>query len=217
MQAVTLEAFWIDRHEVTNRQFAAFVAAVPRWRKANVDPEEHNGKFLEHWVGGAPAVGDEDRPVVFVTWSAAQAYCDWRGGRLPTEAEWEYVARSGDDREFPWGDELPSPGLANYQASEHGRSVNVGQYPASDFGVFDLAGNIWEFLADEWREHYEIRPVDALDVAPTAAPSSRRSVRGASFDGSVVNLRTRWRDSHVVSNAVEFVGFRCAYREAPDT
>ena len=206
---ITLAPFRIDANEVSNAAYASFVDANPGWGKGKLPPAEHNGDYLAHWTDGGPAVNDEQRPVVFVTWSAALAYCKWRHGRLPTEAEWEYAARSGDDREFPWGDELPTPANANYFASERGATVNVGSYPPNDFGVHDLAGNVWEFLADEWQERYELVASGDEYLVPDA--SSRRSVRGASFGGSVVNLRTRWRDSHVVSNAIEFVGFRCAY------
>jgi len=156
-------------------------------------------------------------PVVFVTWSAAQSYCRWRGGRLPTEAEWEYVARSGDNREFPWGNELPTPGLANYSASNINETVEVGSYAPNEFGVYDLPGNVWEFLLDEWLPNYaaaeQANPISGGTVTDSEIANviGRRAVRGASFGGSVVNLRTRWRDSHVVTNATEFVGFRCAY------
>jgi len=155
--------------------------------------------------------------VVFITWSAAQSYCRWRGGRLPSEAEWEYVARSADDREFPWGNQLPSPDLANYSASNNGEPVAVGSYAPNDFGVYDLAGNVWEFLLDEWAPNYSAADqINRIAGGPVADEEianvvGRRAVRGASFGGSVVNLRTRWRDSHVISNATEFVGFRCAY------
>lgn len=213
----TISDFRIDQYEVTNARFAEFLAANPGWRREQLAGIKHNGRYLDHWLNGRYAEEMVARPVVFVTWSAAQAYCDWRGGRLPTEAEWEYVARAGDSREFPWGDEPPSPERANYWASNTGEAIDVGTYPPNDFGVYDLAGNVWEFLYDSWEPRYrndpQIDPVAGgiLSDEEETNVSGRRAVRGASFGGSVVNLRTRWRDSHVVTNAIEFVGFRCAY------
>jgi formylglycine-generating enzyme required for sulfatase activity len=190
---------------------------VPDWRKSQLPSDDHNGNYLADWVDDQYPEGRADHPVVYVTWAAAQSYCRWAGGRLPTEAEWEYVARAGGDAEFPWGDDMPSPEDANYSASDIGETTPVGSYPPNDFGVHDIAGNVWEFLLDEWREDLSTvgaeGPVEGGPVADSDISSidDRRSVRGASFGGSVVNLRTRWRDSHVVTNAVEFVGFRCAY------
>jgi formylglycine-generating enzyme required for sulfatase activity len=206
---IRVDSFRLDAYEVSNAAYAEFVAANPEWEKDALPPAEHNGDYLAHWSNGRPAEEDLGRPVVYVTWSSALAYCQWRSGRLPTEAEWEYAARSGDDREFPWGDELPTPAKANFSDSNIGAPVDVGSYPANEFGVHDLAGNVWEFLADEWQENY--RPSPTVSTAGALDQGSRRSVRGASFGGSTINLRTRWRDSHVVSNAIEFVGFRCAY------
>ena len=214
---VTISDFRIDHYEVTNARFAIFLAANPEWRREQLAESRHNGRYLDNWPEGAYPEELAAHPVVFVTWSAAQAYCRWRGGRLPTEAEWEYVARAGDSREFPWGDELPSPERANYLASQYGDTIEVGSYPPNDFGVYDLAGNVWELLYDSWeleyRSHPQLDPVSGgiLDVEEEASMTGRRALRGASFGGSVVNLRTRWRDSHVVTNAIEFVGFRCAY------
>lgn len=180
---VTVSPFRMDRYEVTNARFAEFTKAHPQWRR---------GRLKD----GRPHADKPDHPVVFVTWPAAQAFCQWAGGRLPSEAEWEYAARAGTDSEFPWGDEPPTPARANYGASGFGATRPVGRYPANPLGLFDLAGNVWEFTADAW---------------PGAAASGRRAVRGGSFGGGPVNLRTRWRDSHPETNAVAFVGFRCAY------
>lgn len=216
-RTVTLSDFRIDRYEVSNARFAAFVAENPGWRRENLDADKHNGNYLSHWARDRFEPGTGDHPVAFVTWSAAQTFCRWSGGRLPTEAEWEYVARAGDAREFPWGDQLPTPERANYFAGGHDRTTRVGSYPPNEFGVYDLAGNVWEFLYDAWQS----QPSGDTQTDPIAGGrvsneqiinvNGRRSIRGASFGGSVVNLRTRWRDSHVASNAVEFVGFRCAY------
>lgn len=217
---VTLSDFRIDRYEVTNARFGEFLVQVPRWRKGQLDASEHNGDYLADWQNGRYPESSAMLPVGFVTWSAAQSYCRWRGGRLPTEAEWEYVARSGDDREFPWGDDFPTANLANYYASDIGERIAVGSYPPNVFGVYDLAGNVWEFLLDEWTPEYSAatprNPIAGGPVADEQIPKieGRRSVRGASFGGSIANLRTRWRDSHVVTNATEFVGFRCAYPDS---
>jgi formylglycine-generating enzyme required for sulfatase activity len=93
----------------------------------------------------------------------------------------------------------------------------VGRYPPNALGLHDLAGNVWELLLDEWQEAYPEGPVrDPIAGGPVAderilAVTGRRALRGGSFDGGPVNLRTRWRDSHPVTNAVAFVGFRCVY------
>src|SRR5262249_7554692 len=164
--------------------------------------------------------GRENHPVRYVTWHAAQAFCTWSGGRLPTEAEWEYAARGVRDREFPWGDEPPSAHHANYSASRIGDTQPVGAYPPNPFGLYDLAGNVWEFTLDAWRPGYpsegQVDPVVGGAIAgDLRSVQGRRVIRGGSFGAAPVNLRTRWRDSHEVSNAVAFVGFRCAYSAQP--
>ncbi len=216
---VTIASFRIDAYEVSNERFSEFLAARPEWNRDRLPPEMHNGQYLKHWQNGPFPEGQDRHPVVFVTWHAAQAFCRWTGGRLPTEAEWEYAARAGGDSEFPWGDEPPTPERANYGASGSRTTTPVGTYPPNSLGLYDMAGNVWEWLLDEWEPVYSgeprSNPIGGGPVADDAMRSirGRRSVRGASFAGGAVNLRTRWRDSHVVTNAVEFVGFRCAYPE----
>lgn len=108
-----------------------------------------------YWVKqGYQLEARSDHPVVFVSWQAAQCFCRWAGGRLPTEAEWEYAPCAGSDSEFPWGEALPSPALANYGANDMGTTTPVGTYPPNPLGLYDMAGNVWEWLLDEWASVY---------------------------------------------------------------
>jgi len=215
--AVTLDAFFVDAREVTNAQFRAFVEQRPEWRPDRIPARLHNGNYLRHWAGGRPPEGAGDLPVVNVSWYAAAAYCRCAGKRLPTEAEWEYAARGGlRDRAFPWGDEPPDPSRANFLASGLGRASAVGRYAPNGYGLHDMAGNVWEYVLDEWGP-YPAEPqtnpvaggslVHDRDVERVA---TRRVIRGGSWGGAPVNLRVAFRDSHPPGGAGDHVGFRCA-------
>jgi formylglycine-generating enzyme required for sulfatase activity len=214
VHTVTVSSFRMDAHEVTVGRFAAFIAAHLEWGVGRVAAALQNGKYLSNW---SAAQATPQRPVVFVTWHAAQAYCRWAGGRLPTEAEWEYAARVGDGREFPWGNQLPTPTRANYSATALNQPSDVGRFPPNPWGLYDLAGNVWEWTLDEWQMKYPSTaatdPIAGGPVADATITSirGRRTIRGGSYGGAIVNLRTRWRDSHEPTNAIDFVGFRCAY------
>ncbi|MCB0167264.1 MAG: SUMF1/EgtB/PvdO family nonheme iron enzyme, partial [Anaerolineae bacterium] len=132
-QEVELEAFWLDQYETTNAQYAEFLA-------------DTGGTHPESWIGGNFPADQEDFPVTGVTWEEAAAYCTWAKKRLPTEAEWEVAARGSEGRLFPWGD--------NFRAVELPRSgtYKVGGKPTnqSPFGVFDMAGNVWEWVDEPY-------------------------------------------------------------------
>ena len=207
--AESVAAFRIDRTPVTNEAFATFLHAHPEWTRGST-PSAHDGKYLQGWQGTSFPAGSGRHPVTFVTWQAAMAYCAWRGGRLPTEAQWELAASPPEGhREFPWGDEPPTPLRANYGASGHGQPVDVASYAPNARGLFDMAGNVWEFMLEEWRDDYT-KPL-VLPSEPWDAIRSRRALRGGSWDGSPVNLRVRYRDSHPPDGAQAFVGFRCVH------
>jgi formylglycine-generating enzyme required for sulfatase activity len=216
---VKINSFYLDKTEVTNAAFKKFLDKNPAWRKDKIPSEFHNGKYLQDWNGAVFPARKANFPVVFVPWYAAVAYCQSVGKRLPTEAEWEYAARGGlSEKQFPWGDEMPDKTRANFGASEIGSATAVGSYAPNGYGLFDMAGNVWEFLADEWRAYpaateLQVNPVAGGDFFLTDSfrlVKTRRVIRGGSYGGSVVNLRVTYRDSHSPENAGDHVGFRCA-------
>jgi formylglycine-generating enzyme required for sulfatase activity len=204
--AATVRAFFIDRTEVTNSAFKTFVDAHPEWSRERLALDRHNGEYLKAWTGGSYPPGEADLPVTFVTWHAASAYCQSAGKRLPTEVEWEFAAGRGGATEFPWGDELPTAISANWSGAGLGKPAKVGSFTPAH-GLYDMAGNVWEFIGDPWKDSYR------GDAKPSPG---RRVIRGGSFGGSPVNLRVRYRDSHPELGAGPHVGFRCArtYTEA---
>ena len=125
---VSVPAFWIQQHEVTNAEFARF------------DPLH------------AYAEGRERHPVVHVTWDQAMAYAESIGGRLPTEEEWEFAARGTRSRTYPWGDEPPNCDRAHFRACEPSGTLPVLSRPGgvTPEGVHDLAGNVWEWVVPDW-------------------------------------------------------------------
>ncbi|HYJ92604.1 MAG TPA: formylglycine-generating enzyme family protein [Pyrinomonadaceae bacterium] len=214
---VRLNAFYIDRYEVTNKEFEKFLSSNREWLPAGMPAKYDNGKYLADWLNGKFPKGAADLPVTNVNWYVAMAYCHWAGKRLPTEAEWEYAARGGlASAEFPWGNEPVEPIRANYGKSGFGKPVRVGSYAPNGYGLYDMAGNVWEFTADEWGKY------SAADVEnPLAGPNifatldfdlitTRRVIRGGSWGGSPINLRVAYRDSHLPNGSQPFVGFRCA-------
>lgn len=181
---VRIDAFFMDKYEVTNEEFLHFV-------------REHPEYTSKTWSGGA------QDPAAFVTWYAASAYCAWQYKRLPREAEWEYAARGGKtDGDYPWGADAPTPERANYGASKISGPVRVGLYPPNGYGLHDMAGNVWEWTADNWRDRH-----DAPEVQGAGA---RKVIRGGSYGANPLQLRVTFRDSHKPDDPVAHVGFRCA-------
>ena len=221
-RVVTLGSFYFDRHEVTNARFKRFLDRHPEWRRGRIPAALHNGNYLKHWDGDEYPKGKGSHPVVNVNWHAAVAFCRAESKRLPTEAEWEYAARGGlKGKAFPWGDEMPDATRANFHASNIKATTAVGSYAANGYGLFDMAGNVWEFVADEWGPYAalaSVNPVAGGNLFSSGesfrSVNTRRVIRGGSWGGAPVNLRVAYRDSHPPEGARDFVGFRCA-RSAP--
>lgn len=214
---VTLSSFYMDKYEVTHEDFRKFLIQQPQWNKLQIPPELHNGSYLAHWINDEFPMGMEKYPVYNINWYAAVAYCQWIGGRLPTEAEWEFVAGNrGQDQIYPWGNSQPDSTRANY-LNKIGKATRVGSYPPNDLGFYDLAGNVWEYVVDEWSgDYYAESPVNNPVNGPKIyqetklkTVKSRRVIRGGSWGGADINLRVHFRDSHPATGAGDHVGCRC--------
>jgi formylglycine-generating enzyme required for sulfatase activity len=190
---VTLNAFEIDRTEVTQEQYAACVAA-----KACEAP-------VCDWD-----CSKTNYPAGCVQWAQAKAYCGWAGKRLPTEAEWEKAARGTDGRLYPWGNDAPDCSHVNMASCGGGSAQPVGMLPAgaSPYGALDMAGNAVEMVAD-WYDagFYATSPKDN----PTGpATGTRYGGRGGGYKSDPVWQRASARDWYDLTDASEPLGFRCA-------
>jgi formylglycine-generating enzyme required for sulfatase activity len=199
---VSLDAFYMDVYEVTIGRYTECVA-----------------------VGACSASycsSEANHPVVCVDWNQAQAYCAWIGGRLPTEAEWEFAARGGlEGKQYPWGDAFDGS-LANFcdtncEYSHADKSVNdgyaetapVGSYMSNGYGLYDMAGNVWEWVSDWYGSgYYGVSPVSN----PTGPETGEyRVLRGGSWLFNAYYLRVAYRFYNDPSLRNDHIGFRCAF------
>lgn len=205
---VYLEAFYIDRFEVSNEQYLQFFESTMGQRRSYtyLDPKTENPDSRIVYQHGRYTVeaGYEQHPVTLVSWYGAQAYCEHRGGRLPTEAEWEKAARGPNGRAYPWGDDLDRTRLnAGWRI---GDTTPVGNYPTgtSPYGVHDVAGNVWEWTAD-WYQPYAASLYDSVFFG-----EKYKVVRGGSWNHPDRDARTTQRDLAHPARRIHVVGFRCA-------
>jgi formylglycine-generating enzyme required for sulfatase activity/tetratricopeptide (TPR) repeat protein len=222
---VSLDAFWMDQTEVTNEMFLKFLNAKrAEFNFPNGSREVHyeNNKifYLRKegsswdrilWDGEEFVLNDPtfaDHPVVDVTWYGAKAYCEWVGGHLPTEAEWEYAARGPADYPYPWGDALPNGHLANYDNQvESTTTVDNYREGASPFGVWNMAGNVFEWVNDWYSDKYYQR---RIYVNPTGPDTGMyRVMRGGSWRNSDNLIRVQNRSKFPPMNYGIYYGFRC--------
>jgi serine/threonine-protein kinase len=210
--SVTLDGFWIDQTEVTNGQYAVFLNERGNQVEGGytwLEVEQMENAQVE-LVGNTFQAenGKADHPVVEVSSHGASAYCQWVGGRLPTEAEWEYAARGPEGHLFPWGDDPPTCERAQFGGCGD-YTVPVGTLSdegASWVGAKDMAGNVWEWVAGFYGE-YPAEP----QTNPTGPESGERKVnRGGSFMSAPDTLHTAYRLSNTPTSRSPVLGFRCA-------
>lgn len=195
-----ISTFSIDAHEVTTVQYAVFLTAIDRpapWQWEMVDSAHHN-----------------DRPVIGVDWRDADAYCRWKGKRLPTEAEWEKAARGTDGRLYPWGNQAPTKDFANFalgarfsysQVLLPVRSFEQGKSP---YGLYQMAGNVYEWVQDWYQSNY-------YELSPERNPQGPEQgqfkvLRGGSWSDLPKYLLTYGRFKLPPETRNSYTGFRCA-------
>ncbi len=253
VKTVHVDSFCIDKYPVTNAQYKRFIDANPMWQKTSKRFRQQKFKkrlfhtdttyqcfdpnYLKDWNDNNFPKGKDDHPVTHVSWYAAMAYARWIGKRLPTETEWEKAARGGLKlQKYPWGDDLDS---ANALVDERaGETSSVGKYPANNYGLFDMVGNVWEWCLDEYDPHHFTNLPSQNPIAGNLKElysnfwevTTDRVLRGGTLFGTSVPVQTVVRKSgkpiltsfmtssytsfmalSYSSNFVTKIGFRCAW------
>ncbi|PJF29128.1 MAG: hypothetical protein CUN52_09955 [Phototrophicales bacterium] len=182
------EPFWIDKYEVTQAQFAQLGGL-----KADVND----------FVGA-------NLPIHNITWFEARDFCALRGGRLPTEAEWEYVARGPNNQVYPWGDDFEADNLI-YDGNSDGKTAPVGSRPsgASWVGAMDMSGNVWEWVSSLYE------PYPYTDNSERADDENERVLRGGSWLDTAEFVRASYRDRSIPTGGGDIIGFRCVRAYSP--
>jgi formylglycine-generating enzyme required for sulfatase activity len=195
---ITLDAFWIDETEVTNKMYAICVKDTECQPPSSKDSSTHKPYYDNSQFA--------DYPVINVSWNDASAYCSWAGRKLPNEAQWEKAARGPNGNIYPWGDAAPDNNLLNYNDNA-GDTSKVGSYPngKSFYGAYDMAGNVWEWVND-W---YDVYP--GGDPHATIRFGQTYGVlRGGSWSVDNYYVRSSYRFYYYrIKSALDF-GFRCA-------
>jgi len=197
---VYVDAFYIDRTEVTNAMYKAFCDATGYLPP--VSPTWDTGYFRSK----------PDHPALNLTWDQATAYCKWAGKRLPTEAEWEKAARGTDGRVYPWGN-VWADSLTNLRAGDRfEKAAPVGAFPAgaSPYGALDMAGNVWEWCAD-WYLLEAYATASNRNPTGPAGPAPRRVVRGGSFASGQSDAEVANRDKFAPNQLLDHIGCRCVW------
>ncbi len=224
IHSVYVDAFYMDEYEVTNAEYAEFLNAKGKhaeagkeWYRIGYQYSRIEYVSRKYQVKG----GYENHPVAMVSWCGAMAYAEWKGKRLPTEAEWEKAARGGlSGQKFPWGNAIDATN-ANYN-NHVGDTTPVGKYAANGYGLYDMSGNVWEWCLDEYNANfYSVSPAqNPLSGANSiqwlldnyTGVKTSRVLRGGSWFlnyGSTEPVRAAFRNTTTSKQSWRTLGFRC--------
>ena len=221
VHTVYVDAFYMDKYEVTNAEYAAFLNAKGKHTESGKTWLNIAGRVrIEYVVGVYRAKGGyENHPVTYVSWYGAVAYSKWKGKRLPTEAEWEKAARGNlSGLTYPWGNTIDSS-KANY--NRHiGDTTAVGEYTANGYGLYDMAGNVWEWCLDGYSSRFYAvssrqNPLSGANsiewiLDNYTGVNSSRVLRGGSWNEAARFVRVAFRFKYPPTDAFLYHGFRCA-------
>lgn len=206
IHTVFLDAYWIDKYEVTNAQYAKYM------NEKSIDDISSYAQ-IEKINGTWQAEKKyENYPVTYISWSEAQSYCEWVRGSLPTEAQWEKAARGTDGRVYPWGNQSPVSNLLNYDNNNEGLTA-IGSFPEgiSPYGALDMAGNVWEWVADWYDDEYYL---DSPANNPTGPINGKYKIlRGGSWASNLNFVRVSDRYGNYPGGTYNSRGFRCILSE----
>ena len=217
---VYLEAFYIDKHEVTNAEYEEFILAggykkkefwtEEGWdfiQKFQFDAGEWHKIETPLQYGENSVSTEPDHPVIGVSWYEANAYATWAGKRLPTEAEWEKAARGTDGHIYPWGKEMDFSKLSYFPHVTKLQAVGSFSGGASPYGVMDMAGSVWEWCSDWYGESYYLQGSRKNPKGPDSGEN--RVLRGGGWDSIRLQLRCSYRYYESEGRRTYNVGFRC--------
>ncbi len=225
VHTVHVDAFYMDKYEVTNVQYKAFVDANPQWRKdGKLHGSFYTKSYLNDWNDNNYPEGEGDHPVHYVTWHAAMAYAEWTGKRLPTEAEWEKAARGGLlGKMYPHGDTIDKT-KANYDSNVFD-TTPVGSYLPNGYGLYDMAGNVWEWCLDAYDASFYAKsprenPLSGADTIQEILDKytdvkEARVIRGGDMNSNPPWVRVAYRGRMRPGTILSGPGFRCVKDVTP--
>lgn len=191
--------FWLDADEVSNEAYQDFVLAKPEWEQ---NASICHGHYLQDWRGRQPPTGKSQHPVVYVTWHAARAFCEWAGKRLPTEAEWEYSARAGTTTAYWWGVTFNGTRANNRLSTQ---PIGNPQH-RNPWGLSDMLGNVFEWTSSANMPY----PYRVAEGREDPNYDGERSIRGGSWFLVPQYLRSAYRGYCSPGACSDLLGFRCA-------
>jgi formylglycine-generating enzyme required for sulfatase activity/tRNA A-37 threonylcarbamoyl transferase component Bud32 len=216
VHTVHLDAYWMDQHPVTNAMYATFLNDQGNQREDGAPwLDTHGEDVLITQSDGTwmPLSGYEEHPVIHITWYGAQAYCTWVERRLPTEAEWEKAARGGlVGKTYPWGDDDPVCSAGTENGAQYslcgGKTVPVKTFAPNGYGLYDMAGNVWEWVMDWYDPDYYSESPPSNPAGPPTG--TYRGLRGGSWAFDIMDLNSAFRNWDPPEVARQNIGFRCA-------